>query len=405
MRIIGNRGVRLPDYKEHVLSKGIETPDLPDRLYIPVPEELLTELQPGEGFRRGQFLWENEYHLPVYCPADGVVEDVVRLSHPLFGDGCYLLLSELKRVRGSIPLPKNTPPELAEKARCAAILDEVDGVPLFSKLKSLKGFNGTLVADATAADPYTAAAVGVLAEDPALVRRGLELAAAYTGAARWAVTVTAGADGGRPVRRAFKGHLFVTGKKYPTHRLFPRHTPAPVAVMGVQALAALARAEEEGVVADTFVVTVNGTRVFRPRNLRVLTGTPVSHLFKYSEADKPELLVMGGVMTGLPFKNEDIPASAGVTCLLGMQTPPKRVTRACTGCGECIRACHRGLLPCEIARLLGNMQYERLPALEATRCDGCGACSYVCPANREVAAAVREARDIQHTIFMDLEGG
>ena len=149
MRIIGNRGVRLPDYKEHVLSKGIETPDLPDRLYIPVPEELLTELQPGEGFRRGQFLWENEYHLPVYCPADGVVEDVVRLSHPLFGDGCYLLLSELKRVRGNIPLPKNTPPELAEKARCAAILDEVDEVPLrerageylMLRLRTITGIN------------------------------------------------------------------------------------------------------------------------------------------------------------------------------------------------------------------------------------------------------------------------
>lgn len=405
MRIGGHRGVRLPSFKEIVLSNGIEAPETPAQLYIPVPEELLTELQPGEGFRRGQFLWENEYHLPVYCPADGIVEDVVRISHPLFGDGCYLVLSNIKRPRVSIPLPKNTPADLAEKARVAAILDEIDGVPLFSKLKNLRGFGGTLVVDATAADPYTAASVGVLAEDPVLLLRGLELAAEYTGAARYAVTVTAGADGGRHVRRALKGHLFVTGKKYPTNRLTPRHTPAPVAVMGVQALVALARAEDRNEVADTCVVTVNGNRIYRPRNLRVFTGTPVSHVLKYSEARNPEMLVMGGVMTGIPFQSEDLPISAGVTCLLGLKKPPKAVTRACTGCGECIKACHRGLLPCEIARLLGNMHYDRLPGLEATRCDGCGACSYVCPAKREVTAAVLQARDIQHTIFMDLEGG
>ena len=73
MRIGGNRGVRLPDYKEAVLSHGIETPEPAEPLFLPVPEEQLTQIQPGDRLSRGQFLWENDCHLPVYCPADGVV--------------------------------------------------------------------------------------------------------------------------------------------------------------------------------------------------------------------------------------------------------------------------------------------------------------------------------------------
>ena len=405
MRIGGNRGVRLPNFKESLLKHGIENTEPPERLYIPVPEALLEQLQPGEAFRRGQFLWENEYHLPVYCPADGVAEDVVRISHPLFGDGCYLVLSEVKRPRAPIPLPKNTPAELAEKARCAAILDETDGVPLFLKLKSLKGFGGTLVVDATAADPYMAASAGVLAAAPALVLRGLELAAAYTGAARYGVTVTPDADGGRDVRRTLRGHLFVTGKKYPADRLTPRYCPKPIAVLGVQALAALAKAEDRGEVADTCVVTVHGDRVRHPRNLRVLTGTPAPHALASCGARPAELLILGGVMTGTPCDTDDFPVAAGVTCLLAMGPHKQEKVLACTGCGACIRVCHRDLIPCEISRLLGNMQYDRLPALEAKRCDGCGACSYVCPAKREVTADVLRAGEIQHTIFVDLEDG
>ena len=53
--------------------------------------------------------------------------------------------------------------------------------------------------------------------------------------------------------------------------------------------------------------------------------------------------------------------------------------------------CHARLLPYEIVRRLENMHYERLQHLSPADCDGCSACSYVCPAGRDVAADVLKA--------------
>jgi len=65
--------------------------------------------------------------------------------------------------------------------------------------------------------------------------------------------------------------------------------------------------------------------------------------------------------------------------------------KPCIGCGRCAEVCHARLLPYEIVRRLENMHYERLQHLSPADCDGCSACSYVCPAGRDVAADVLKA--------------
>ena len=49
------------------------------------------------------------------------------------------------------------------------------------------------------------------------------------------------------------------------------------------------------------------------------------------------------------------------------------------------------------------MHYERLSSLAVGDCDGCGACSYVCPCGLELAAVVQEAKHAGNTILLDLE--
>ena len=46
---------------------------------------------------------------------------------------------------------------------------------------------------------------------------------------------------------------------------------------------------------------------------------------------------------------------------------------------------------CPIDRLCRTMQYELLGPMHPEDCDACGACSYVCPARRDVMAHVFEA--------------
>ena len=59
-----------------------------------------------------------------------------------------------------------------------------------------------------------------------------------------------------------------------------------------------------------------------------------------------------------------------------------------------------GLLPYEIVRRNENMHYERLQHLSPEDCDGCGACSYICPAGRPVAAEVLQAGQTKGTMFL-----
>ena len=396
-------GVHLPNQRGKLLERKIEMLPIPEKLYIPLPEKLLEQVQPGATVRRGQRLWENDYGLPVYSPINGRVEDVVRQNHPLFGDGCYIIVSLTKTDNKPITLPSDTKfDHLTAVARMAAIVDEIDGVPLYAKLRSLRRAGGTLVADATTTDPHTAAALGVVLAEPDRVLRGLALAAEYIGAEKYGVAVTRGALP-RSAKKALRGHIFVRGRKYPADVLSVSRKK-PVVVVGVQAMAALALAMDEKQLTETSVVTVNGTAVNRPCNRRVTAGTPLAALLEASDATEADFLVMGDALTGILCEDAQTPVFAGVTCLLAMKELPARKAEPCTGCGACIRVCHRHLVPCEIARLLENMQYEQLPMLNPQRCDGCGACSYVCPAAREVTAAVLEAAEVQDTIFMDVEG-
>ncbi len=400
---IFTHGVHLPDQRGKLLERGIAALPVPEKLYIPLPEKLLEQVQPGASVRRGQRLWENAYRLPVYSPVNGRVEDVVRQSHPLFGDECYIVVSVAKTDNKPMALPSDTDfDHLTAVARMAAIVDETDGVPLFAKLRSLRKAGGTVVANATTADPHTAAAIGVTIAEPERVLRGLALAADYIGAEKYGVAVMRGALP-RAAKKVLRGHVFACGRKYPAD-ILSSSRKKPVTVVGVQAMAALALAIDEKKVTDTCVVTVNGTAVDRPCNRRVTIGTPLTALLEASSATEADFLVIGDALTGALCEDAQTPVFAGVTCLLAMKETEARKAEPCTGCGACIRVCHRHLVPCEIARLLENMQYEQLPMLNPQRCDGCGACSYVCPAAREVTAAVLEAGEVQDTIFMDVEG-
>ena len=105
-------GVHLPNQRGKLLERKVEMLPIPEKLYIPRPEKLLEQVQPGAAVRRGQRLWENDYGLPVYSPINGRVEDVVRQNHPLFGDGCYVIVSLTKTDSTRINPARNSVGEL-----------------------------------------------------------------------------------------------------------------------------------------------------------------------------------------------------------------------------------------------------------------------------------------------------
>ena len=129
---------------------------------------------------------------------------------------------------------------------------------------------------------------------------------------------------------------------------------------------------------------------------KVLTG--VFNLLKDCVNESVEF---DDAMTGVACADIRLPLLPGTTTLLVLKNRPVRPAQPCIGCGRCAAVCHAELLPYEIVRRLENMHYERLQHLSPWECDGCSACSYVCPAGRPVAAEVLRAGEQHGTVFLN----
>lgn len=407
------RGIVLPFQKGDALKHTIQ--DLPLDGPVRIPIAPADEDMPAlvgadkEPLVKGQPLCRIKQQ-PILSTVAGILDGTVVLHHPLHGD---LLCAEIQPIGDAEELLPVTPvkdltPELIIKAaEDAAVCDELDGVPLAHKLRRWQlavddpaAKDCVLVADATENDIYGCAAWAVAAEEPKLALLGLKMAAR---ALRFKKSHIAAMLPGRR-RRALKKavgreNVYTVGDEYPVTVFADGR--AEVFRIGIQACAALGRALRDGNTHTSGIVTVAGDGVPAPRNWRVPFGTDIGALLSACGADPESRVILGDAMTGMTCTDTHIPFLPGITTILVLKAQPVRVPRPCIGCGRCAAVCHAELLPYEIVRRLENMHYERLRHLAATDCDGCAACSYVCPAGRDVATEVLRAQESNGTIFLN----
>lgn len=91
-----------------------------------------------------------------------------------------------------------------------------------------------------------------------------------------------------------------------------------------------------------------------------------------------------------------------MTCLLALKTAPAPLPQgSCIGCGG---VCVPATLDCCRMKSSGVWKIctmnASLPSIRRAA-TGCGACSYVCPAGRDVAVRVQEAASTNGTIFFE----
>lgn len=427
MSVHTNRGIRLPQYKEPAASRDVARLKQIQRVILPLSygaEGPRPSCGLYETVMRGAALVkpESPEELPVAASVTGVFSGTRPVIHPLYGElDCAVidvLVAEGEEDGKPANLDRLTPDKLPKIAREAGIIDELDGVPLHTKLSQWREEGcDFLVADGTQPEPYASSAWAVLNLSAEAVQEGLRLAADCVGASGYHTAVFLPPERRRPLAQRLGEHkLFQVPNRYPVTRYVRRYrTPmgakkpdalpmsARVCRIGVQACLALYRAAAYGEPHCGAVVTVAGDAVATPQNLYVPFGTPVRDLLQHCGlSENPSHLIFGDMMTGIAAESDEVPVLPGMTCILALKKRPVALTpTVCIGCGRCAKVCHAGLLPSEIVRRLENMHYERLAGLHPEDCDGCGACSYVCPSGREVALRVTEAAHAHGTIFLD----
>lgn len=185
----------------------------------------------------------------------------------------------------------------------------------------------------------------------------------------------------------------ITGRELPSGKL-----PADIGIIvnNVSTAAAVADAVTTGQPLLERVVTVSGTMVERPQNLRVRLGTPFSDLLaECGLKGQPGKIIQGGPMMGITQSDMSVPVTkvvSGILALAPTETVPFEVG-PCIRCARCVDVCTMRLQPIFLSQFAERGMLDQAEAYHLFDCRECGCCSYVCPARRPLLQNIRLAKN------------
>ncbi|MBL7084920.1 MAG: electron transport complex subunit RsxC [Candidatus Omnitrophica bacterium] len=144
------------------------------------------------------------------------------------------------------------------------------------------------------------------------------------------------------------------------------------------------------------VITVTGSIVKEPANLRVRIGTKVKDIIDFCGGltEDPVKVILGGPMMGIAQYTLDVPVIKGTSGIIvfGESQAKMRSSQACIRCARCLRICPLGLNPSGIAQAIEKGRFDLAEEYNVLDCIECGICSYVCPGMRDVVGLVKLAK-------------
>lgn len=186
-----------------------------------------------------------------------------------------------------------------------------------------------------------------------------------------------------------------TGRRVPPGKL-----PADVGciVMNVASVAFIARYLETGKPLVSRSLTVDGTAVKEPKNVRVPIGTDIGEIIDFCGGltEEPYKVLTGGPMMGNSVLGTNFPVLKQNNAILAIAHDGslKKKERDCIRCGRCAGACPMGLMPTLIERYAKVGDSERLEKIGINVCMECGSCAYSCPAAKPLVQYMRLAKNV-----------
>ena len=186
-----------------------------------------------------------------------------------------------------------------------------------------------------------------------------------------------------------------TGRQVPPGKL-----PADVGVvvMNVASVATLSRFLKTGMPLVSKRLTVDGSAIKEPKNVRVPIGAMVKDVIEFCGGYKetPAKLLYGGPMMGTALANDEMPVMKQNNAILAFNREEAQSLEPgpCMRCGRCVNACPMSLMPTKLEQASIHNKVEDLKKYNVNVCMECGCCSYVCPANRRLVQSIRVGKVI-----------
>lgn len=184
----------------------------------------------------------------------------------------------------------------------------------------------------------------------------------------------------------------IAGRELPSGKL-----PADIGIIvsNVGTAAAVTDAVMAGQPLVERIVTVSGSMVERPQNLRVRLGTSFADLLaECGLKGQPGKVIQGGPMMGITQADMSVPVTkvvSGILALSPAETVPLEAG-PCIRCARCVDVCPMRLQPIFLAQFAERDMLEQAEAYHVLDCRECGACSYICPARLPLLQNIRLAK-------------
>lgn len=141
-------------------------------------------------------------------------------------------------------------------------------------------------------------------------------------------------------------------------------------------------------------ITIDGNIVNNPANFFIPVGTLLHSIVGFADVRKqPDRIVLGGPMMGSCAFDPDTPLGKTNNAVLLFADTAEQKPTNCIRCGRCVRACAANLMPTELEQAFDARDVKELQRLKVNLCMNCGACSFVCPAKRNLAEKNQLAKD------------
>ena len=186
-----------------------------------------------------------------------------------------------------------------------------------------------------------------------------------------------------------------TGRQVPPGKL-----PADVGcvVLNVTSAAFIARYLKTGKPLVSRSLTVDGSAIAKPMNVRVPIGTNIADIIDFCGGFKTEpcKILTGGPMMGLAIVGTDLPVLKQNNAILAFSKDDAvlKPETDCIRCGRCANACPMSLMPTNIVRAAKAKDTDALNKLGIMVCMECGSCSFACPAGKPLVQHMRLAKAI-----------
>lgn len=414
-----SRGIHVGDRKSLCSQQAIEDLPAPAEVALPLAQHIgkpsVPVVEVGQTVARGQLIAKADGYVSanLHASISGSVKAIETRADGKGGKATFIVISADGSGATAYmpPLADPTAEEIVERVQAAGIVGMGGaGFPTHVKLKPASPVD-TLVINGAECEPYLNCDNRLMLEQTDKIVRGAKYLAKALGVEK----IMIGIELNKPeaiakfeetdlivvaLKKSYpmgsEKHLIYscTGRKVPNGKL---PADAGVIVQNISTAIAACEAIEEGKPLVDRVVTVSGEGVSSPKNIRCPIGAYLEDLKNFCNGFKEEAIkyIVGGPMTGtalVEFTAAVTKTTSGLLFMTKEETNLEEPT-PCINCGQCASNCPMFLMPMQTEFYVNAKDYEGANKYGGVlSCIECGACSFICPARRPLAQAIKTAK-------------